>query len=252
MIKKINEHRTFNKNLHKNKLKEALATEIGNLEYTSLIPQKYLTAINKYFDNCKKIANYLETHSYILEYTDAKLHDVFWEFDNVDDFFLTIEWENFEEYCKDIDVTIENKRGSSSKFYLNDDDGFLKNVRDLADTDRWGNYKIDWLDIADAVDYTYYNGTFDASVFETESILNDYLMNEVFEYYDHDTMEDIAKAVADIIETESTFNIVELVPESGKLIDVLKKGPEKAHNYLNEFKENQVQIYQDYLNNNEY
>ena len=230
------------------KLTESNLPKLGNLEYTSLVPTQTLNKLNTFFESCQKITDYVNQHSEILSYTDDKLHSLFYEFDDIDDMFLQVSWEDFEEYCKENDIEIDPIRSSSSKFYLNDEDSVITTIRKYAD-----EYSCTYLDMVDALDELLLDVPYYISMndLRTDEAFNDYLMNTVMDEYDTDgTIEDIQEAVTDICNSEPLIYSIEQEAYCSDYIIKKLESVVAAYEYVQSFKDNAVDYYKDWIENN--
>lgn len=237
------------------RLRENAGNEFGYLEYTQYVPKDVLQKLEYVRNNAIELANLINSHDYILTYTDAKLHDVFYEFDDVDDFFLDIEWQDFEEYVKEKGCKIDNFGRSSSKFYVTND--FMDEIRDLTTTSGGGRYinPITPEDIIFAIAETYLGNAYllsDVSILLSDEKLNEYIHDTLMDGYDV-SLNDLAELVPEFVDDDEEYNFDVLFDISSDEFDDARKSVQDVidcYNYIIDFKENQVQFYQDFLDAN--
>ena len=181
------------------------------------------------------------------EFSDIDLHLIV-DFDDIDEVFLQVEWEDFETYCKENDIEIDPIRSSSSKFYLNDEHSVITTIRKYAD-----EYSCTYLDMVDALDEILLDVPYYISMndLRTDEAFNDYLMNTVMDEYDTDgTVEDIQEAVTDICNSEPLIYSIEQEAYCSDYIIKVLKSVVAAYEYVQSFKDNAVDYYKDWIENN--
>lgn len=245
MIKKIRSSK---------RLRESAGNEFGYLEYTQYVPKDVLQKLEYVRNNAIELANLINSHDYILTYTDAKLHDVFYEFDDVDEFFLDIKWQDFEEYVKEKDCEIDDVRSSSSKFYVTND--FMNEIHNLTTSNRRGDIDpITPEDIIFAIAEAYFADAYllsDVSMLLSDEKLNEYIHDTLMDGYDV-SLNDLAELVPEFVDDDEDYNFDVLFDISSHEFNAAKKSIQNVidcYNYIIDFKENQVQIYQDFLDAN--
>lgn len=236
------------------RLKESTGNEFGYLEYTQYVPKDVLQKLEFVRKNAIELANLINSHDYILTYTDAKLHDVFYEFDDVDDLFLDVKWQDFEEYVKEKDCEIDDVRSSSSKFYVTND--FMDEIHDLTTSNRRGDIDpITPEDIIFAIAEAYFADAYllsDVSMLLSDEKLNEYIHDTLMDGYDV-SLNDLAELVPEFVDDDEDYNFDILFDISSGEFNAAKKSIENVidcYNYIIDFKKNQVQIYQDFLDAN--
>lgn len=237
------------------RLRESAGNEFGYLEYTQYVPKDVLQKLEFVRKNAIELANLINSHDYILTYTDAKLHDVFYEFDDVDDFFLNGKWQDFEEYVKEKGCKIDAVRSSNSKFYVTND--FMDEIRNLTTTNSGGRYvnPITPEDIIFAIAEACFNSAYlltDASILLSDEKLNEYIHDTLMDGYDV-SLNDLAELVPEFVDDDEDYNFDILFDISSDEFDLAKEAIENVidcYNYIIDFKENQVQIYQGFLDAN--
>lgn len=243
------------KNRGSKRLRENTGNEFGYLEYTQYVPKDVLQKLEFVRKNAIELANLINSHDYILTYTDAKLHDVFYEFDDVDDFFLDIKWQDFEEYVRDRYCELDAVRRSNSKFYVTND--FMNEIRNLTTTGGGGRYinPITPEDIIFAIAEAYLGNAYlltDVSILLSDEKLNEYIHDTLMDGYDV-SLDDLAELVPEFVDDDEEYNFDVLFDISSDEFNLAKEAIQDVidcYNYIIDFKENQVQIYQDYLDAN--
>ena len=236
------------------RLRESAGNEFGYLEYTQYVPKDVLQKLEYVRKNAIELANLINSHDYILTYTDAKLHDVFYEFDDVDEFFLDAKWQDFEEYVRENGCKIDSVRSSSSKFYVTND--FMDEIHDLTTSNRRGDIDpITPEDIIFAIAEAYFGNAYllsDVSILLSDEKLNEYIHDTLMDGYDV-SLDDLAELVPEFVDDDEDYDFDILFDISSDEFSLAKKSIQDVidcYNYIIDFKEKQVQIYQDFLDAN--
>ncbi len=191
----------------------------------------------------KKLQNYIVDNAAYFDYTNAKLHEVSYQYSEIlekygveDDnytlwnIFCCDEWDMFEEYLKENDCEITHL-GRTSSFCIHLERCNLFNFTDNL-------YQIDLQEVADIVTdrvigYSHYTELFDGIL--TDNSLTDYLDD----YLDDDYTE-----IESDINTLHEWLVID--KDMQTLIDNLEKVIE-CRKYLDGFKEYQIENFEEFL-----
>lgn len=239
MVKRYNHSKKF--------IKEA----IDDTSYISLIDPKVMKEIKDFRTKVNEIAKLIYNNNFILSYTDNKLYDVAYNCDlgpNGEWFndFCEDQWASFDDECDYHGIEQDWIRGSNSKFYLtNEDDYVTKYIRDNMDK----SYNDDLDEIANFVALAYcatnigYTSEELYGSIMTDSELEQYLLDSCLWYAEHMDMNN-EEAIADIMER--------WYPDDTNELNNIKNNVTKtveAYKLIENFKDNQVDIYNNWLEN---
>ena len=214
-------------------------------KYANLIDPEYMDILGRFWTKLYALTAKINKNIDIMHWQDAKLHDVFYNFDDVDDFWLQDQWEMFEDFVKEHECELESVRHSSSKFYVRN--SFLSNLADHTgnNPDAVGEGQVMYA----AYD-TFLGGY--TELFEDAKELDAYIDWYLEKYYEagEPTAEDIKEILDEVIDgfeyMEKDGNYVfkhlnEYVDDAIAVVD-----------YIKSFKDNQVSYYQDFIDANNF
>lgn len=232
---------------------------VAQSEYAKYFNPELMKKYNSYFNLILRVQNILfKQNPELLKYTDAKVHDIFVSFDNVDEIFLDDEWRTFEEFVADRNCEIIPLKRSSSKFYITNSflNYYLNNGGYTFDESEYD----DFMETAQAIDEYVWGewGTGTPSVYHDEreflksisywiednyepgTTLDDFTEDELYELFNGCWEDIIGYGTMDFEESDVRGIL-------GCLKDAIA-----CHDYIKQFKDNQVQIYQDFLDANDF
>lgn len=227
--------RRINESLNKNPFMQS--------KYANLISREYMDIFGRVYNKLSALTDKINRNIDILHWQDAKLYDVFYNFDNVDELWLNDQWKMFMEYAKQHGCDIESVRSSGSKFYVTN--SFINNLAEHSGHD------VDEVGIGQVL-YAVYDTVLGGYVelVEDAKELDDYIDWNLDEYYEsgNPTAEDIEEILSEIIDDYEYMandgnyvfkNMNEYVDDAIDVVD-----------YIKSFKDNQVEMYQDFLDAN--
>ena len=244
MVRKFKESRKLNRKNLRRKLRESVSNNpFTRSKYANLIDPEYMDILGTLWTKLSALTAKINQNIDIMHWQDAKLYDVFYNFDNVDDFFLDTEWQNFEDYVREHGCELEPVRRSNSKFYVRN--SFLSSLADHTgnDPDEVGEGQV-----LSAIYDSNIGGY--AELFEDAKEMDDYIDWNLEKYYEEGepTAEGIKEILNEIIDD------YEYLAKDGNYI--FKYANEYVDDaiavidYIKSYKENQVAIYQDFLDAN--
>ena len=207
---------------------------------------------------CKQIGELLYKNQDIFGYTDAKLYDVTRYADEQDlnaewDNFLDDMWRDFEEYCNEHDLKIIPVRRSNSKFYIRSGSNNSVNVA-LDEIDNYlnkGRYSrtLSAEELGEWFITYYWSNELNQLDYEIDYIFNDNKLNEYIDWldkmYSDETTTGIDIANNEIYENWSDLDVIEkAIPVLNEII--------AGYKYGKDFKDSQLDIWNDYIARNEY
>ena len=234
-----------------NSSKKFIKEDVDDTSYISLIDPKVMNEIKDFRTKVNEIAKLIYDNNFILSYTDTKLHDVVYNCDlgpNGEWFnaFCEDQWTMFNDECDYRGIEIDWVRSSNSKFYITDEyDYVTKYIRDNMDE----SYNDDLDEIADYVALAYCSENIGYTSEElygyimTDSELEQYLLDSCLWYAEHMNMNN-EEAIADIMERwypDDTNELSNIKNNVSKTIE--------AYKLIENLKDNQVDIYNDWLEN---
>ena len=246
MARRIKENKELGKKSLRRKLSESAdSNPFMKSKYANLIDPEYMNILGTLWSKLRALTDKINNHLDILEEYDAKLHDVFYNFDDVDDFWLQDQWEYFTDFVKEHGCTIESANRSGSRFYIRN--SFLKNLAEYS-----GNMvaAVDEDEVISAIYDTVLGGY--AELVSNSSELDNYIDWNLEQYYEsgEPTAEDIKEILNDIIDDHEYMardgnyvfrHMNEYVDDAIEVVD-----------YIKSFKDNQVAMYQDFIDANNF
>lgn len=220
-------------------------------EYSQYVDKRWRIDLDNFLTVINKLKTLIDSNKQIFDYTDNKVHDVAYEI-GMDaeyvDSWLEDSWDMFKEYLDRNDLNVIPVRGSGSKFVIRTDrdDDFVE----LLDGVRQGDITIE--DILSALYQRFVNGYDDTAWYclTSDEKFNEFLALEYTANYedkfgDDEALEwDVQEILSDSeLNYAKPLDVKEVIDEVRCIID--------AYQYVEDFKENQVQNYNDYVSNME-
>lgn len=235
-------------------------TESDNYKehYADKLSSESKAIIKNVRNACKQMGELLYKNQDIFGYTDAKLYDVAHYADEKDlnrewEWFLDDMWINFKEYCNEHNLEIVPVRSSNSKFYIRSASNNSVNVA-LDEIDNYlnkGRYSrtLSAEELGDWFITYYWGNELNKLVSDIDYIFDDNKLNEYIDWlvkmYGDATTTGIDIANDEIYENWSDLDVIEkAIPVLNEII--------AGYKYGKDFKDSQLDIWNDYIASNEY
>lgn len=243
-VKRLNE-RYGNRRRGKRLRESAERNPFMSSKYANLIDPEYMDILGRFWTKLSALTAKINKNIDIMHYQDAKLYDVFYNFDDVDEFWLQDQWEMFEDFVREHGCELKSVRHSNSKFYVRN--SFLSSLADHAgnNPDEVGEGQVMYA-VYDTVLGNY------VELFDDAKELDDYIDWHLEKFYEagEPTADDIKEILNEVIDDYEYLandgnyvfkNMNEYVDDAIAVID-----------YIKSFKDNQVGYYQDFVDDHNF